>query len=220
MRFAVSSAPKAIVIGALGCAAAFLVACGDRNGLLPGDQASKLSSALDGVSAACQGGDIARAQSAAARFSADVSRLRAATVDANLIRGLRQGAATLEQLVAESCDRETISTQTTIQTTPETTPVTPQVTTQETPPPDVTTQETPPATTPDDGSGGGTTPPDDGGGSGGGGGTTTPPSDGGGQTGGGSEPDGGAGAGGAQGDSQPNQGNPGGAVAPEQGGTP
>ncbi len=72
MRFAVSSAPKAIVIGVLGCAAAILVACGDRNGLLPGDQASKLSSALDGVSAACQAGDVARAQSAAARFNADV----------------------------------------------------------------------------------------------------------------------------------------------------
>ncbi len=49
------------MIGALGCAAAILVACGDRNGLLPGDQASKLSSALDGVSAACQAGDVARA---------------------------------------------------------------------------------------------------------------------------------------------------------------
>ncbi len=158
MRFAVSSAPKAIVIGALGCAAAFLVACGDRNGLIPGDQASKLSSALDGVSAACQAGDVARAQSAATKFSADVQQLRAAAVDANLVRGLRQGAATLEQLVADSCDSETVPTQTTVQTTPQTTPETAPPVTQETAPPPETTPSAPPETTPPD-TGGGTPRP-------------------------------------------------------------
>lgn len=212
MRFAVSSAPKAIVIGALGCAAAILVACGDRNGLIPGDQASKLSSALDGVSAACQAGDVARAQSAATKFSADVQQLRAATVDAALVRGLRQGAATLEQLVADSCDSETVPTQTTVQTTPQTTPETAPPVTQETAPPPETTPTAPPETTPPD-TGGGTPPPD----TGGGGEPTTP------DTGGGASPDTGA-DGGAGGDSgggtDPNQGNPGGAVAPGQGGTP
>ncbi|MDO8188680.1 hypothetical protein Q5424_26505 [Conexibacter sp. JD483] len=207
MRFAVSSAPKAIVIGVLGCAAAFLVACGDRNGLLPGDQASKLSSALDGVSAACQSGDIARAQSAAAKFNADIQQLRAATVDANLIRGLRQGAATLEQLVSDSCDTQTIRTQTTIETTPETTPTAPPpVTTSETPPPPQTTPETTPQTTPDNG---GSTPPDTGGGAE----PTTPDS-------GGGAPDTGADGGAPSDGTDPNQGNPGGAVAPGQGGTP
>lgn len=213
MRFAVSSAPKAIVICVLGCAAAILVACGDRNGLLPGDQASKLSSALDGVSAACQAGDVARARSAAEKFNADVQQLRAATVDTNLIRGLRQGAATLEQLVAATCDRETISTQTTIQTTPETPVETaPATTTPTTTTPAETTPVEPPATTPSD-SGGSTTPDS-------GGGTTTPPADGG-DTGGGTAPDTGAGNGSTPSDgSDPNQGNPGGAVAPGQGGTP
>lgn len=209
MRFAVSRASKAILIGVLGCAAAILVACGDSNGLLPGDQASKLSSALDGVSAACQGGDVTRAQAAAARFGDDVAGLSAATVDRRLIRGLRQGAATLEQLVAE-CDRETIPT--TVVTTPDTTPTTPPATTPaETVPvePPVTTPTTPPETTP-------TTPPDTGGG------TTTPPDD----TGGGTVPpdtgDTGGGDDGTADPSQPdvNQGNPGGALAPGQGGTP
>jgi hypothetical protein len=209
MRFAVSRASKAILIGVLGCAAAILVACGDSNGLLPGDQASKLSNALDGVSAACQGGDVTRAQAAAARFGDDVARLNAATVDRQLIRGLRQGASTLQELVVE-CDQETIPT--TVVTTPETT--TPPETTPTAPPettpvePPVTTPTTPPETTP-------TTPPDTGGG------TTTPPDD----TGGGTTPpeDGGdSGDGGTADPSQPdvNQGNPGGALAPGQGGTP
>jgi hypothetical protein len=210
MRFAVSRASKAILIGVLGCAAAILVACGDSNGLLPGDQASQLSSALDGVSAACEGGDVTRAQAAAARFGAEVDQLRAATVDRRLIRGLREGAATLEQLVAE-CDRETIPT--TVVTTPETT--TPPATTPTTPPettpvePPATTPTTPPETTP-------TTPPDTGGG------TTTPPDTGGGATDGGDTGGTPPSDGGTADPSQPdvNEGNPGGAVAPGQGGTP
>ncbi|HST41698.1 MAG TPA: hypothetical protein VLK58_19420 [Conexibacter sp.] len=125
-----------------------------------------------------------RAQAAAARFGDDVARLNAATVDRQLIRGLRQGASTLQELVVE-CDQETIPT--TVVTTPETT--------------------TPPETTP-------TTPPDTGGG------TTTPPDTGGGTT----PPEGGgdSGDGGTADPSQPdvNQGNPGGALAPGQGGTP
>ncbi|MDW5593114.1 hypothetical protein VSS74_02110 [Conexibacter stalactiti] len=197
------------MIGVLGCAAAIFVACGDSNGLLPGDQANKLSTALDGVSAACQGGDVTRAQAAAARFGDEVAGLSAASVDRRLIRGLRQGASTLEELVVE-CDQETIPT--TVVTTPETTPTTPATTTPaETTPvePPVTTPTTPPETTP-------TTPPDTGGG------TTTPPDTGGGttppDTGGETPPD----TGDTGDPSQPdvNQGNPGGALAPGQGGTP
>lgn len=214
MRFAVSRASKAISIGALGAAAAILVACGDSNGLLPGDQASRLSNALDGVAAACQGGDIPRAQSAAARFSDDVARLRGATVDRELIRGLRQGAQTLEQLVSESCGEETVPTTTETVPPPETTPVEPPVTTPTTPPETIPVE--PPATTP-------TTPPDTGGGSDGGdtgGGTTTPPDDG-----GATDPNGGDSGGGTIDPAEPtdpgvNQGDPGGAAAPGTGGTP
>jgi hypothetical protein len=205
MRFALSSAFKAIVVGVLGCVAAVLVACGDTNGLLPGDQANKLSSALDGVSAACQGGDVARAQAAAAQFRTDVDRLRRSNVDTTLIRGLNQGAATLEQLIDTTCTEETIPTQTTVEPPPDTTPVPPPETTPTTPPPE-TTPTTPPQTTP-------TTPPDTGGGT-----PTTPP-----DTGGGAPPETPA-DGGDTGDGQTppdaNEGNPGGAVAPGAGGTP
>lgn len=207
MRFAVSSALKAILIGVLGLVAAVLVACGNTNGLLPGDQANRLSSQLDGVAAACQGGDVARAEAAAAQFRSDLSGLRAHNVDTRLINGLRQGAVTLEQLISDTCDQETIPTQTTVEPPPDTTPTTPPPETQTTtPPPETipTTPTAPPETTP-------TTPPDTGGGA-----TPTTP-----DTGGETPPDTGGDTGG-QDPTQPdvNEGNPGGALAPGQGGTP
>lgn len=203
MRFALRRFSKAIVIGALGCAAAFLVACGDRTGLLPSDQASSLSGALDRVAAACSNGEVDGAANAAAQFRQEVDGLSPGTVDRRLIANLRDGASTLEQLIADTCTvQETVPTETTTQPAPPpTTPTTPP-TTPTTPP---TTPTTPPTTptTPDTG-GGATTPPDTGG-------STTPP-DTGGSTGGGSGAD----------HSQPdvNPGNPGGALAPGQGGTP
>lgn len=198
MRFAVSRFSKAIVIGVLGCAAAFLVACGDRNGLIPSGQASGLSSALDGVAAACSSGRIDAAQDAAVQFQQRVDALSARTVDRQLIRNLRAGASTLQQLVTDTCEtvEKTIPTQTIPQTTPTTPTETPTV------PTTPTTPTTPPVTTP-------TTPPDTGGG------TTTPPDTSGG--GGATTPDTGAGTGSSEPDV--NQGNPGGALAPGQGGS-
>lgn len=203
MRFAVSRFSKAIVFGVLGCAAAVLVACGDRNGLLPGDQASSLSSALDGVAAACSRGQVDAASDAAAQFQQRVDRLSARTVDRQLIANLRQGASTLEQLVSDTCTevQETIRTETTQTPPPVTAPTTPSTT--------PTTPSTTPTTPPDTG-GGTTTPPDTGGG------TTTPPDTGGGTT----TPETGGGATDDQ-QVQPdvNEGNPGGALAPGQGGS-
>jgi hypothetical protein len=193
MRFAVSSAFKAIVLGVLGCAAALLVACGDTNGLLRGGQASQLSSALDGVASACQGGDVARAQAAAAQFRRELSQLDARSVDTTLIRELRQGAVTLDQLIGKTCTAETVPTETTVTPQPQTQPTAPPTTQPTTPP--TTQPTTPPATQP-------TTPPDTGGDT-----TTTPPETGGSTGGDPSQPD-------------VNDGNPGGALAPGQGGTP
>ncbi|ADB52935.1 hypothetical protein [Conexibacter woesei] len=204
MRFAVSRFSKAIVIGVLGCAAAVLVACGDRNGLLPGDQASSLSSALDGVAAACSRGQVDAALDAAGQFQQRVDGLSARTVDRQLIRNLRQGASTLEQLVSDTCTevQETIPTETIPKPSPETTPT----------PSTTPTTPTTPQTTPPDTGGGTTTPPDTTGG-----GTTTPPDTGGD---GGTTPDTGGGATDDQ-QVQPdvNEGNPGGALAPGQGGS-
>lgn len=118
MRFAV----KAVPLGALGCAAALLVACGDRSGLLSGSQAGDLQDALAAVQADCAGGEQARAQLAAQRFADRVAALPAGTVDRELAQNLQDGAATLQQLVADTCGpAETTSTAPTTATTAPTT---------------------------------------------------------------------------------------------------
>jgi hypothetical protein len=209
MRFAVSRFSKAIVIGVLGCAAAVLVACGDSNGLLPGDRASSLDSALDGISAACARGQVGDAQAAAASVQRQVDALSSEGVDARLIRHLQAGVATVEELIPDSCAEVTETQETITEVVPppaDTTPATttPQTTPEETP----TTPDTGGATTTPDTGGGATTPPDTGGGA------TTP------DTGGGTEPDtGGVTPDTGSGDAGANQGNPGGAGLPGEGGT-
>jgi hypothetical protein len=160
MRFAM----KALPLGALGCAAALLVSCGNGNGLLSGGQASSLQDALASVQSACAGGQVARAAIAAQSFSDRVAALPAGQVDQRLVASLRRGAARLESLVPGTCTgtASTVTTPTTTTapttvTTTTTTTTTPTTTTVTTP----TTPTTPTTTTP--------TPPDNGGGTPGGG---------------------------------------------------
>lgn len=247
MPFAVRRLAKAIVIGALCCLAAVLVACGDDEGLLSPDDASRLNAALDGVAAACSDGRVDAALDATERFRRRVEALRSPAVDRRLIAHLRDGADELRRLVPDTCDGEGTGT-TRTDTTPTVTTPEPTEPTETVP---TTPTETP--TTPD--ADGGPTPPDggDGGGgsgggpttpSGGGGGRAAPPSGGTNQPGGSGGSGGGGGTGGAGGggggtggsggsggtggtggDSgggnapNVNRGNPGGAIAPEQGGT-
>lgn len=209
MRFAVSRFSKAIVIGVLGCAAAVLVACGDSNGLLPGDRASSLDSALDGISAACARGNVGDAEAAAASVQRQVDGLAADQVDPRLIRYLQAGVSTVQELIPESCAEVTETQETITEVVPPPVETTPETTA----PPQTTPEETP--TSPD--TGGGTAPPDTGGG-----GTTTPPDTGGGttpDTGGGTPDTGGGTPDTGSGDTGANQGNPGGAGLPGEGGT-
>ena len=173
MRFAAKVVPLAV----LGCAAALLVACGDRSGLLSGSEASSLQDALAAVQSACADGEPTRAEVAARSFGERVSALPAGTVDRRLIVNLQQGASTLDSLVAETCTTTTTPTTTTTEptTTAVPTTTTPTTTTEPTvpttptePPPTPTTPTTPPPTTAPD-TGGGTTPPDGTGGAGTGG---------------------------------------------------
>lgn len=208
MRFAVSRFSKAIVIGVLGCAAAVLVACGDSNGLLPGDRASSLDSALDGISAACARGQVGDAQAAVASVQRQVDGLAADQVDPRLIRYLQAGVATVEELIPESCTNVTETQPTITEVVPPPVDTTPETVPETTPSETTTTPDTGGGTTPPDTGGGTTTPPDTGG--------TTPPDTGGGtepDTGGTTPPDTGGGDAGA------NEGNPGGAGLPGEGGT-
>jgi hypothetical protein len=164
MRFAV----KVVPLFALGCVAALLVACGDRSGLLSSSQSGNLQDALAAVQSACADGNPGRAAVAAQSFAERVNALPPGAVDRNLVTNLRQGASTLETLVARTCtSTPTSATTPTVTTTTTTTPTTTSTTTTTEP----TTPTTPPPTTPTTPT---TPPPDNGGGTPGGGGTTTP----------------------------------------------
>lgn len=163
MRFALKVVPLAL----LGCAAALLVACGDRNGLVSGSEASSLQEALAAAQIACASGDEAGAELAAQRFAERVDALPQ-TVDRRLVANLQQGAATLATLATAGCTDTsstpttptTITTTTTPTTTTEpTTPTTPTTPIEPTTPTIPPTTPTPPTVPPDDGSGnGGGTP--------------------------------------------------------------
>jgi hypothetical protein len=194
---------RAILAGALGACAALVVACGDSNGLLAPGDASSLSSQLDAVSSAVDGGHCTAA-SAAAQDLQDAVVSLPGTVNRKLVTSLRNGAAKVESSAAQDCGnaKTTTSDTTTTDTVPTVTttttatvPTTPTqtVTTTTTPttPTTPTTTPTTPTTTP--------TVPSTGGGTGGG---TT----GGGTGGGGAGTGGGAGAGGGGGGAPPGGG--------------
>jgi hypothetical protein len=157
MRFAI----KAVPLGALGCATAFLVACGSSNGLLAGGDANSLQSALSSVQSACAAGHRAAAVQAAQSFSDRVDALSPQSVDRQLIANLQQGAKTVEALATRTCTAATTPTTTTPTTTTPTTTVptttTPTTTTPTTTTPTTPTSPTTPTTTTQ------TTPPNGGG---------------------------------------------------------
>jgi hypothetical protein len=135
---------KAIPLGALGCAAALLVACGDGEGLLSGQDAGSLQDLLAAAESACASGSPAAAQDAARRFADGVAELSPREIDPRLIARLERGAARLSELIPDSCTAttdttpttptttvptETVPTTTTPTTTTDTVPTTPTVTT-------------------------------------------------------------------------------------------
>jgi len=157
---------KALPLIVLGLAAALLVACGDRNGLLSSGQASSLQGALASVQSACAAGDSGKASIAAQSFADRVNALPAGEVDRALIGDLQDGASQLSSLVPRTCTGATTTTTTTATTT--TTPTTTTTVTTTTAP-TTTVPTTPTTTTPTEPTTTPTTPPDTGGGTPGGG---------------------------------------------------
>lgn len=145
------SVVKLLPLALLGLAAALLVACGDRNGLLSDSQAGSLQDALAAVESACASGDSGRAAVAARSFADRVEALPAGEVDRQLVGNLRDGASTLEELIPSTCTGAATTTTPTVTTTtptePTTTTTTP-TTTAPTEPTTPTTPTTPPPTEP------------------------------------------------------------------------
>jgi hypothetical protein len=146
----------------LGVAAAAVVACGSsgssRRQFIPDRSAQRMSSALDDVRSAVDGGDCTKAEQALARARGVLVNLPS-SVSTRLVARLQQGLDNLQAVAPRECARnktQTETTTTTQTTTPETTATetTPTTTTSTTP---TTTTSTTPTTTTGTGTGTGTT---------------------------------------------------------------
>jgi len=167
---------RSVLIGALGLAAALLVACGESNGLLPSSQGDALGSKLDAVSAAVSSGKCSEARSASAKLTAEVASLPP-TVNPKLRRALSDGSRTVQRQAKSDCHAPapaapsapsttptssppstpapTTSPSTPAPTTPRTTPSTPSHTKpHSTPKPSPSTPTPPPKTQAPPGNGG------------------------------------------------------------------
>jgi hypothetical protein len=173
---------RALLAAGLGVCAAFLVACGESNGLLASNDASGVNGGLDAVSAAVADHKCAAAGRASLTLQQEVARLPL-TVDQKLRASLQQGARTVAVRAAADCAKTTTTTTTTVPTTTttdttttatttttqSTATTTPTTTTATTPTTTTPTTTTPTTTTPTT-----TTPTSPGGAGPGGGGATTP----------------------------------------------
>jgi hypothetical protein len=128
-----------MVAALLGVGAAFLVACNDRNGLIPAGDAARINSDLGAVSSAVAAGNCDAAGVAATRVRGDILRLPG-SVDSALVDRLNQGASALSTSAPVQCAQAQTQTQST-GTTTETTPST-DTTTTDTTPTDTTTTDT------------------------------------------------------------------------------
>jgi cell division septation protein DedD len=162
MRRPMRSVVAVLLAAALGVSSAFLVACGDRNSLIPKGDAAAMQSDLDRASQFYDQEECRRAQAAVRSASGRAQRLPSG-VDADLRATLRDNLDTVLERIVEKCGKTKTNTtptqtQTTATTPTETTQTTTETTTTETttePPP--TQTETVPEPAPG-GSGGTTTP--------------------------------------------------------------
>lgn len=132
----------------LGVGAAFLVACGDRNGLIPAGDAARIKSDLSAVSSAVDAGNCDAAGVAATRVRGDILKLPG-TVDSALVDRLNQGASALSSRAPVQCTQAqtqstatTATTDTTTDTTSSTDTTTTDTTTTDTTTTDTTTTGT------------------------------------------------------------------------------
>ncbi|MGZ4218853.1 MAG: hypothetical protein ACXVS6_21645 [Solirubrobacteraceae bacterium] len=130
-------ASRAVLAGALGFAAAFVVACGGGSGLLSGNEASSLNNQLDSVSSALASQNCGDVSNATSKLADDVINLPS-SINSTLRNNLTQGVSTIAQLARRQCAN--------VPSTP-TTPTTPTAPTTTTPTHTTTTPTTPTNTT-------------------------------------------------------------------------
>ena len=151
-----------LAAAALGLSSGLLVACGDREGLIPADQAGAMEESLDQAASDLAAEECRRAQ-ADVREAIDQAQSLPADVDPELRRNLEDGLAHVAARVSAECGKQetTATTPTVTQTTPTEPPHTetePPPSTQPTPSPPPTVPAPPPdsgGTLPGDGNGNG-----------------------------------------------------------------
>lgn len=162
MRRSMRLATVLLLAAALGLASAFLVACGDRNNLIPRGDAAAIRGDLDSASTNFAAEECRRAFAnlVSAKQKADALP---GSVDAKLRANVSENIAVVDAKVHQQCGKgqstTTTPTQATqaTQTTQQTTTTTPPTTTTTTPPPTTTTTAPPPTT--GGGNSGGLLPP-------------------------------------------------------------
>jgi hypothetical protein len=133
----------ALIAAALGVSSAFLVACGDRNDLIPRSDADAINSDLDQASSLYDQQQCRASQRAVGRAQSRAGKLPS-EVDSGLRRTLGENLQTVLDKIRAQCGKtQTTQTTQTTATTPTTTATTPTTTT--TAP--TTTTTTPPTTT-------------------------------------------------------------------------
>jgi hypothetical protein len=132
----------ALIAAALGVSSAFLVACGDRNDLIPRSDADAINSDLDQASSLYDQQQCRASQRAVGRAQIRAGNLPS-EVDSGLRRTLGENLQTVLDKIRAQCGKtQTTQTTQTTATTPTTTATTPTTTTAPT-----TTTTTPPTTT-------------------------------------------------------------------------
>lgn len=153
----------ALIAAALGVSSAFLVACGDRNDLIPRSDADAINSDLDQASSLYDQQECRASQAAVVRAEGRAGRLPS-EVDSALRRTLAENLQTVLDRIRSQCGKtQTTQTTQTTATTPTTTATTPTTTTAPTttttaPPTTTTAPPTTQTTTTDSGDSGGTPP--------------------------------------------------------------
>ena len=153
-----------LLAAALGVSSAFLVACGDRNSLIPKGDAAAMQSDLDRASSHYEG-EACRAAQADVRQARSTAEALPSGVDADLRSTLEANLDTVLERIVARCGKTTTTTtptqtQTTATTPTETTQTTTETTTTETTPepPPTTTESVPEPPANSGGSGGTPTP--------------------------------------------------------------
>ena len=139
-------ASRAILAGALGFAAAFVVACGGSSGLLSSNDASSLNNQLDSVSSALSSKNCGDVSSATSQLADDVVNLPS-SINSTLRNNLTQGVSTIAQLARRQCANVQPTPTTQTNTTPTTDTTTTQTHTNTTPTTPTNTNTTPTTTT-------------------------------------------------------------------------